>query len=272
PPQFDLVRIDKAGAGLVAGRGDADSEVEIISDGEVVGAARTGRDGAFVAYILVDPAKGVQSLTARHRRATPDVEDPEPQFRAAATPVVVVSDPEADAEPVIVQPTAEGVAVIQAAPRVSAEQVSLDAISYDAEGRVVFAGRAAVGQGVRLYLDGQPIAEVAPADDSSWRTQADERVSPGVYTLRVDQIDAAGKVTSRLETPFQRELITQGALGENALTVQTGNNLWKLAEKYYGEGIRYTLIYKANEQAIKDPDLIYPGQIFKLPDEPRSDE
>jgi len=88
-----------------------------------------------------------------------------------------------------------------------------------------------------------------------------------VYTLRVDQVDETGAVTSRLETPFKREDIVEGDLGDNTLTVQTGNNLWKLAEGLYGAGVRYTLIYQANRDTIRDPDLIYPGQVFKLPDE-----
>jgi nucleoid-associated protein YgaU len=44
-----------------------------------------------------------------------------------------------------------------------------------------------------------------------------------------------------------------------------GDNLWQISRTTYGHGIRYTVIYKANRDQIRDPDLIYPGQIFVLP-------
>ena len=42
--------------------------------------------------------------------------------------------------------------------------------------------------------------------------------------------------------------------------------LLRIAEQFYGEGIRYSLIYGANTELIRDPDLIYPGQEFSIPE------
>ena len=47
--------------------------------------------------------------------------------------------------------------------------------------------------------------------------------------------------------------------------VQPGNSLWRISRAVYGEGTRYTVIYAANAEQIRDPDLIYPGQIFDVP-------
>jgi nucleoid-associated protein YgaU len=55
--------------------------------------------------------------------------------------------------------------------------------------------------------------------------------------------------------------------GTVSVTVQPGHNLWTLARERYGSGIMYTQILTANRELIRDPDLIYPGQIFNLPDE-----
>lgn len=258
-PVFDLIRIDQSGAGLIAGRAAPDTDIEIVNDGSVVGGARTGRDGAFVAYITVDPGIAAQELTARAAGEQTTV-------APVAAPVVVVASPEEDAAPVVFQPSEDGVRLIQPTPRADDASVTLDAISYDAEGQVTFTGRARQSVAIRLYLDGALTLETRAADDSSWRASAGSVIAPGVYTLRVDQLDETGAVTSRIETPFLREQIVEGDLGEKQLTVQTGNNLWKLAEGIYGAGTRYTLIYQANRDSIRDPDLIYPGQIFRLPD------
>ena len=48
--------------------------------------------------------------------------------------------------------------------------------------------------------------------------------------------------------------------------VQPGNTLWRIARDTYGRGVQYTVIYGANKDQIRDPDLIYPGQIFTLPE------
>ena len=258
-PQFDLIRIDRSGSGLIAGRATPDTDIEIVNEGSVVGRARTGGDGAFVAYVTVDPGIAAQELAAK---AAGD----EATTASVAAPVVVVASADEDAAPVIFQPSEAGVRLIQPTARADDASVTLDTISYDAEGFVTFAGRARQAAAIRLYLDGALTLETRAADDGSWRVNAGSAVAPGVYTLRVDQLDETGAVTSRLETPFLREQITEGELGDNQLTVQTGNNLWKLAESVYGAGTRYTLIYQANRDSIRDPDLIYPGQIFRLPD------
>lgn len=48
-------------------------------------------------------------------------------------------------------------------------------------------------------------------------------------------------------------------------TVVRGDSLWRISRKVFGHGIRYTLIYEANADQIRDPSLIYPGQVFVLP-------
>ena len=49
--------------------------------------------------------------------------------------------------------------------------------------------------------------------------------------------------------------------------MQPGNNLWTIARGRYGAGGEYTRIYTANRDLIRNPDLIYPGQIFRMPEQ-----
>ena len=52
----------------------------------------------------------------------------------------------------------------------------------------------------------------------------------------------------------------------HAQTVQPGSTLWAIARDRYGEGEMYVRVFEANKDKIRDPDLIYPGQIFTVPE------
>jgi hypothetical protein len=145
--------------------------------------------------------------------------------------------------------------------------LALRVIDYDHLGRVRLTGEAQAGELVRVYVDGAPAAEVRAAEDGEWLTYLDESLEPGAYALRVEQVDADGKPLARLETPFSRAAAPPSSAWPEVdhVIVQPGNSLWRIARRIYGEGFRYVHIYEANRDQIRDPDLIYPGQIFGVP-------
>lgn len=153
--------------------------------------------------------------------------------------------------------------------------IALDTITYDPAGEVEIAGRA-TGEGfVQVYIDNQPVTTSRITEDGGWRTDLPQ-VDTGVYTLRVDEVDDAGTVVSRIETPFKREdsQTVAAVLAEDTAqdgfdvavrTVQPGATLWAIAQEELGAGIMYVAVFEANRDLIRDPDLIYPGQVFRMP-------
>lgn len=222
-------------------------------------------------------APAAKPAVSRDQRAPSSSPDPAP--------------PTQQPERTVLMSDSSGVSVLQApesraAPRVHSS-VALDAISYADDGDVQLSGRG-VGSGfVRIYLDNRPISDSLISEAGTWRSDLPQ-VDSGVYTLRIDEIDASGQVTSRIESPFKRE--DRGLLAElqnkeaegiaepnaasrdapisaiRAITVQPGNTLWAISRDTYGEGILYMRVVKANAERIRNPDLIYPGQVFTLPD------
>ncbi len=147
--------------------------------------------------------------------------------------------------------------------------VTIDAISYDAQGDVSVTGRAASGASdIQIYIDNQPILRARVAPDGNWQAQLDG-IERGVYRLRVDELNAQAQVTSRAEIPFARETpeIAADAAHPQALIVQPGNTLWGMSEARFGDGRRYMRIFDANRDQIRNPDLIFPGQVIVLPDD-----
>ena len=149
----------------------------------------------------------------------------------------------------------------------SGRNVSIDTVTYDTGGEVALSGRTRQGAAdVQIYLDNQPILRARATPDGNWQAQLDG-IERGVYRLRVDELDDAAQVTSRAEIPFERATpeIAREAGGMQALIVQPGNTLWAMSQQQFGDGARYMRIFDANRDQIRNPDLIYPGQVFILP-------
>jgi nucleoid-associated protein YgaU len=140
----------------------------------------------------------------------------------------------------------------------------LGAVDYDEQGQLTVTGQAPAGTGVRLYVDNRPVGDTVAGADGKWTLQPAEPMPLGRRTVRVDQLGAGGTVTSRLEVPFERMTLARPGV----VTVVRGDNLWNIARNRYGDGLRYTVIYEANKNQIRDPDLIYPGQTFVVPKTP----
>ncbi|MFB9970799.1 LysM peptidoglycan-binding domain-containing protein [Pseudoroseomonas cervicalis] len=146
----------------------------------------------------------------------------------------------------------------------SSGALGLDVVDYEEGGAMRFAGRAPGGAAVRLYVDGAHAGDSRADAEGRWSLTPEAVPEPGLHTLRVEQIGPRGQVASRIELPFQREA-APAAAAPGQMTVQPGHSLWRIARGTYGRGTRYTVIYRANRDQIRDPNRIYPGQIFTLP-------
>jgi len=226
--------------------------------------------GAPPSVALTDPAS-LAPLDPADGVAAADPATPDPAITARTQSGVVDAPVAPPSTPTVMLSTPRGVEALSTAP-LSPGDVALDSISYDGAGDVLLSGRGKTAAFVRIYLDNSPITTSRIRDDGRWRVQLPE-VDTGTYTLRVDQIDARGQVLARIESPFLREStavlerVTARSGGAiRSVTIQPGNTLWGISRERYGEGIQYVRIFEANRERIRDPDLIYPGQIFALPD------
>ncbi|WP_281684104.1 LysM peptidoglycan-binding domain-containing protein [Thalassobaculum salexigens] len=153
----------------------------------------------------------------------------------------------------------------EAAEVAQAGDVSVDVIEYDDKGEVVFGGRTEPNADVEVYIDNKSAGSAKADDDGRWQLTPKEPVAPGNYNLRVDKVEPGGKVQARVAFPFVRAAPLKGLPNDRLVVIQPGNNLWVIATRVYGEGLRYVQIHDANRDQIQDPDLIFPGQVFGLP-------
>ena len=143
--------------------------------------------------------------------------------------------------------------------------IVLGSVDYDDKGDLTFTGKGEPETDLNVYIDDEHVGTVETTEEGDWQVEPEADVEPGSYTLRVDQVDPAGVVLARIETPLVRARPELLMLGDAIVVVQPGNSLWRIARRTLGGGIHFTEIYEANRSQIGDPALIYPGQIFTVP-------
>ena len=277
-PSFDIVRVNPDGGMVIAGRAAPHSMVTVTADDQKIGSIVADDRGEWVLLPETKLAPGNHQLAITAQLnggsavASEDVVVvvvPQPQVASngqttGQTTTTAANQPTQPLA-VIVPRNTQGSTVLQAPAPPQSGLLILQSVDYDTDGRLVIGGQAPPGEEVRAYLDNRYLG-VARADQSGrWRIKPEDLVMPGLHSLRIDEVDANGKVVARVESPFSRAEPVDVAAGNQVVVVQPGNSLWLIASRTYGSGFRYTVIYQANKGQISDPDLIYPGQVFKLP-------
>ena len=262
PPSFDVVRVNPEGNAVMAGRAHPGSRVEILDGDAVFGAVATDGHGewVFVPETLLEPGERRLGL-----RMHMDGRDP-----VLSDHVVILVVPERGASSdgaLALKVRRDGTGPSEVLQKPGAQDVfGVDSVDYGG-GDLTISGHAKPGHAVQLYIDNHFIGRTITDAANRWRVTPQTDIAPGTYTLRADMLDERAQVLARRELPFQRAepADTQNLAPGSFVVVQPGNSLWRLAERTYGKGLRFHMIYEANQKLIRDPNLIYPGQVFRLP-------
>lgn len=171
-------------------------------------------------------------------------------------------------------------------------KISVEAVEI--EGTSIFiAGHALGGQTVNVSANELLLGTAIITPEGRYLVQTQQPLAVGDYIIRADLMDKGGKILATARVPFRREAGENIAAvapviaeqpdaqeeqaqplekAEGSVIIRKGDNLWKISKRTYGSGMRYTTIYLANTDQIKNPDLIWPGQVFVMPKEPLSDQ
>jgi len=278
-PKFDIVRVEPSGEAVIAGQSEPGSEVALLDGEEEIGRITTDETGAWVIILARPLAPGDHQLGLRAEM--PDgsaqlsetlviVSVPEPTLEVASGEAGAEQQAAAELAPLAVETQREGLSASRVLQQpedagLRDQALLLNAVDYDADGFVVVSGRAQPGARVVVYLDEEPLGTVVADANGHWQLAPDAPVASGLHRLRVDQVGDSGDVLARVATLFSRAELAGGFPEDRFVIVQPGNSLWRIARRTYGQGVRYSVIFQANNDRIVDPDLIFPGQIFLVP-------
>lgn len=260
PPSFDVVRVDPRGTAVIAGRGVPGAVVVVQADGEEIARVDVDDRGEWV--IVLDDALPTGSLELGLMMIT------EAGQELRSEQVVVVSIPEGRGETplVVLGRPGEATRVLQSPfEGIEMGPLALETVDYDEAGGVIFSGRATPDMRVRVFANGSIIGQANVGPDGRWTVRAGDALAPGLYDLQIDMLSPDGRAIAVIALPFERAAPGAVNLGPNSVVVQPGNSLWRIARQLYGSGVQYTVIYQANREQIRDPDMIYPGQVFSTP-------
>jgi nucleoid-associated protein YgaU len=151
---------------------------------------------------------------------------------------------------------------------------AFDVVTIAPDGMAVLAGRAAPGSLVQVFDGDEKLGEVVADRRGEWVLIPARPLAAGTHRLGLRvatrpglTIASAAAVVATLPraAPAAAGPPKAAASAARAYRVRRGNTLWQIARHFLGAGIRYLAIYAANLDRIRDPDLIYPGQVFRLP-------
>jgi nucleoid-associated protein YgaU len=257
-PSFDIVKVDPSGHAVIAGRAAPGAKVRVLDGDKSLGEVAADERGEWV---LVPTAP----LTPGERQLTLEATDPATgdKIKSSDSVALAVAAPTPGAQgsgtvAVLLPGNANQPAQALQTPNARGS-LSLDTAEYNDKGELMLSGHATAGATLRLYIENQPLASVTADEQGKWSAVAPRPQQSGKIELRVDQLAADGSVAQRIAEPFDTATTT------GQYKVQAGNSLWVIARHAYGNGAHYTVIFGANKEQIRDPNLIYPGQVITLP-------
>ncbi|TMJ56936.1 MAG: LysM peptidoglycan-binding domain-containing protein [Alphaproteobacteria bacterium] len=278
-PSFDIARVEPTGDAVIAGRAPPGTTVELLRNGELHDRVVANPSGEFA---MVPPRlpPGTYDLTLRSTNS-------DGKQTTSKQSVAVALEGNPNDRPVVALMTPDKPTVLlsqPAAPKPMVETVVVETVEIKPGGKFHVTGRAHPGAAVRLYLNDSFVASVSAGADERFEVTINQGVAPGSYRVRLDETEASSvqlTAPNRSETAAARQARLAATASTGApdggspsavvvpkiatTTVSRGDSLWRISRLTYGAGPRYAVIYSANRERIRNPNLIYPGQIFVLP-------
>ena len=101
--------------------------------------------------------------------------------------------------------------------------------------------------------------------DGAWQVAGSLDMDIALNQLRFALFDDVNQIIARYDLPVKARDLAKGQDGSPLVVVNKGDMLWHIAYQQMGKGVRYVDIVRRNKQDIINPDLIYPKQIFAVP-------
>ena len=192
---------------------------------------------------------------------------------AAAASEAIVADDAKLAAAAMPEITRAAPAKPQAKSQIVASQIATSQIAALAPSAIVWRDASSIlisgtsRGGIRVTVNdakGQ-FGEALVLADGAWQVAGSLDMDIAVSQLRFLLFDDVNQIIARYDLPVKARDLAKGQDGSPLVVVNKGDMLWRIAYQRMGKGVRYVDIVRRNKQDIINPDLIYPKQIFAVP-------
>lgn len=283
---INLARIQPDGSAVIAGNAPAGSTINLMEDGKIIGTTKASDAGEWVIIpdgllaegahllsveiILPDGTKIVGSMALAVEIIAGGQDVPLVAlvpYTEAATETATILQAPSELEATEVENIAKTDANnTETAPSaIMVPRLTIRSIQAISAGEMSLSGNAEAGVEVVLSVNGGKAVTATPDEKNMYAANLAIDPNAEKLKLRGRLNDENGVQVATVSLNLTRSQLDQSAGGNALIVVQKGDALWRIAYKTYGQGIRYVDIYRQNKSSINDPDLIYPDQIFVVP-------
>jgi nucleoid-associated protein YgaU len=305
PLTIDLARVKPDGAAVFAGTAAANAKIRIFEGDILLGETVANANGEWVIVLEKSLAAGQHLISVAMERSDGSTEMADRSLAveiyqdtetkplvallpetATEVPVLIQSPDDVDAaspaapasEAIVADATGADAAAAKAAmgdtteaaptkPQAKSQIAALapSAIIWRDASRILISGTSRGGVRVTVNDEKGQFGEALVLADGAWQVAGSLDMDIAVNHLRFALFDEANHIIARYDLPVKARDLAKGQDGSPLVVVNKGDMLWRIAYHQLGEGVKYVDIVRRNQQDINDPDLIYPKQIFAVP-------
>ena len=277
-PEIDIIKVSPDGSFVIAGKGQPNSNINILNKGDLIDSSIVDSDGNWVVVskenlktgdnlISIDQINN-NGLVLRHKQLFITKIDEHKKDQP-----LVISVPNKNGENIniIQQPSekqkiykVQNDLVIQKKIKSNKKIFNVKTIFFNENGFISIQGEVNFGKRIELYIN-KKIMETIKIENSKWQYNSDTIFDYGLHDLLVVLKSDKDEILDKITLPFMRVEMPYNDVPENFILIKPGDMLWTIAYRLYGDPFKYIQIFEENKDQITNPDLIFPGQLFSIP-------
>ena len=289
PLIIDLARVKPDGAAVFAGTAAPNAKISIFEGDILLGETIANGSGEWVIVLekMLAPGQHLISVAMERPDGSTELADRSLALEiyqdAESKPLVALLPETATDVPVLIQSPddvepaqpANTTATVTVTPSPAKPQPGIattqlaaltpTAIVWRDAGSILISGTSRGGIKVTATDPKRSFGEALVLADGDWQIAGSFDMSLTVKHLRFELYDEANRVIAHYDLPISARDLAKGQDGSPLIVVNKGDALWRIAYHQLGEGVKYVDIVRRNRQDISDPNLIYPKQIFAVP-------
>ena len=305
PLTIDLARVKPDGAAVFAGTAAPNAKIRIFEGDILLGETIANANGEWVIVLEKSLAAGQHLISVAMERSDGTTEMADRSLAveiyqdtetkplvallpetATEVPVLIQSPDDVDkakpaataseanvadaakADATMSETAAAASGKAEANSQIAASQIAAlapSAIVWRDASRILISGTSRGGVRVAVNDAKGQFGETLVLADGAWQVAGSLDMDIAVNQLRFALFDDANQIIARYDLPVKARDLAKGQDGSPLVVVNKGDMLWRIAYHQLGEGVKYVDIVRRNQQDIADPDLIFPKQIFAVP-------